>query len=179
MFKHSQETHMRSVLILIIATVLAPIVHSQEAKTLALYTGPKEKLHLYILVGQSNMSGRAKVEEEDRQVPKNLYLLDSKGDWVQATHPFIQYTNVPNAADERTINAKGKTGLNSGLTFARRMLEANPEAAIGLAVNSQRGSAIESWKKTGKGSNYDKTLDRVRLVQDSGIVTGILWHQGE
>src|ERR1019366_3687319 len=176
MFKHSQETHMRSVLILIIATVLAPIVHSQEAKTLALYTGPKEKLHLYILVGQSNMSGRAKVEEEDRQIPKNLYLLDSKGDWVQATHPFIQYTNVTNGADVSTIKAKGKTGLSCGLTFARRMLEANPDGAIGLVVNSQGGSAIASWKKTGKGSNYDKTLDRVRPIQNSGVIQGVLWH---
>src|SRR5262245_10508952 len=168
---------MRPVLILCLTAILASSTHAQE--TLARYSGPKDKLHIYILVGQSNMSGRAMVEDEDRQIPKNLFLLDSKGDWVQATHPFIQYTNVPNGPDQNVIKANGKIGLNFGLTFARRMLEANPEAAIGLVVNSKGGSAIESWKKTGKASNYDKTLDRVRPIQNTGVVKGVLWHQGE
>lgn len=173
------ETGMRTVLILIVAMALTATAHSQETKPVAKYSGPKDKLHIYLLVGQSNMSGRAKIEEEDRTIPKNLFLLDSKGNWVPATHPFIQYTNVPNAADERTINAKGKIGLNVGLAFARRMLEAHPDTAIGLVVNSKGGSAIESWKKNAKGSNYDKTLDRVRPIQESGVFKGILWHQGE
>ena len=103
---------------------------------------PKDRFHIYILAGQSNMSGRARVEEEDRKVPPKLYLLDAAGKWVPATHPFIQYTNVPNAADTRVIKAEGKSGLNFGLTFARRMLEANPDVTIGLVVNSQGGSAI-------------------------------------
>lgn len=170
---------MRSLGICIGMLLLVPGVHAQEAEALVQYTGPKEKLHIYILVGQSNMSGRAKVEAEDLQLPKNLFLLDKKGAWVQATHPFIQYTNVPNVADERTIKAEGKTGLNVGLAFARRMIEANPDIAIGLVVNSKGGSAIESWKKTGRASNYDKTLERVRPMQNTGLIQGILWHQGE
>src|SRR5205809_7255746 len=115
---------MRSALILIVTTFLAPVVYSQEAKQLSRYTGPKEKLHIYILVGQSNMSGRAKVEEQDRQIPKNLFLLDDKGKWVQATHPFIQYTNIPNAADARLIKAGGTIRLNFGRAFGSRMLGA-------------------------------------------------------
>ena len=142
------------------------------------YTGPKQNLHIYILVGQSNMSGRAAVEEEDRNIPKNLFLLDGKGKWVPATHPFVQYTNVPNNADDRVIKSGGKAGLNFGLTFARRMLEANPDVAIGLVVNSKGGSAIESWKQI-QGSNYEKTMERVKPILNTGIVKGVLWHQGE
>jgi hypothetical protein len=162
---------------LIASCILATTARAQEP--LSRYTGPKEKLHIYILVGQSNMSGRAKVEASDRQIPKNLFLLDGKGEWVQATHPFLQYTNVPSGVDNNVIKAKGKTGLNFGLTFARRMLDANPDAVIGLIVNSQGGSAIKSWEKTGKGSNYDKTLERIRSSQKTGVIKGILWHQGE
>src|SRR5262245_13832554 len=55
---------------------------------------PKDKLHIYILAGQSNMSGRAKVQDEDQKIPAKLLLLDSAGKWTPATHPFIQYTNV-------------------------------------------------------------------------------------
>lgn len=165
-------------IVLLLAFAPASLI-AQETKPLATYAGPKDKLHIYLLVGQSNMSGRATVEAEDRQIPKNLYLLDGQGKWVQATHPFIQYTNVPNGADTRTIQANGKIGLNLGLAFARRMLEANPDISIGLVVNSQGGSSIESWKKTGKATNYDKTLARVRPIADSGLIQGILWHQGE
>jgi hypothetical protein len=125
------------------------------------------------------MSGRAKVEEEDRQIPDRLFLLESQGKWVQATHPFIQYTNVPNAADVRVLKAGGKTGLNLGLAFARQMLESNPDIAVGLVVNSQGGSSIESWKKGAKNSNYDKTLARIRAVKNPGLIKGVLWHQGE
>lgn len=151
----------------------------QAPKTPATYSGPRDKLHIYILVGQSNMSGRAKVEDEDRQLPKDLFLLDGASKWVPASHPFIQYTNVPNGADLGVIKAKGKTGLNFGLTFARRMLAANPDVAIGLVVNSQGGSAVDSWLKLSKKSNYDKTLERLAPAGKTGLVKGILWHQGE
>jgi hypothetical protein len=168
---------MRSILIPMTLLILATTADSQEAA--ARYAGPKEKLHVYILAGQSNMSGRADVEAADREIPENLYLLDGNGDWVPATHPFIQYTNVPNSADETVLKAKGKIGLNLGLAFARRMSAAYPDAAIGLVVNSKGGSAIESWMKGAKGSNYDRTMDRIRPIRNSGIVKGILWHQGE
>jgi hypothetical protein len=169
---------MRSVYLLAVAATLTPSALSQDVKESAHYSGPKDKLHIYILAGQSNMSGRAKVEEEDRQIPKNLFLLDGNGKWVRATHPFIQYTNVPNTADTRVIKA-GKNGLNLGLAFARKMLEANPDVAIGLLVNSQGGSSVESWKKGASKSNYDKTLERVNAVRETGQIKGVLWHQGE
>jgi hypothetical protein len=144
---------------------------SQEAAV------PRDKRHIYILVGQSNMSGRARVEEDDKKIPEKLFLLDAAGKWTPATHPFIQYTNVPNAADKRVINARGTTGLNFGLSFARRMLEANPDIAIGLVVNSQGGSAIQTWHKSGQ--NYLKTMERMRPILETGTVRGVLWHQGE
>lgn len=171
----NNETTMISFLFAI-AVMLAPMAWSQEPSN---NLPARDKLHIYILAGQSNMSGRAKVEEQDLQIPKNLFLLNSQGKWAPATHPFIQYTNVPNAADARVLKSAGKTGLNLGLAFARRMLEANPDVAIGLVVNSQGGSAIESWKKGAKKSNYDKTLERVLPIKDTGLIKGVLWHQGE
>jgi hypothetical protein len=123
------------------------------------------------------MSGRARVEEEDRKIPPQLFILDAAGKWLPATHPFIQYTNVPNAADKRVIAASGASGLNFGLTFARRMLEANPDIAIGLVVNSQGGSAIETWQKSGQ--NYRKTMERLQPILKTGTLRGVLWHQGE
>lgn len=162
---------------LALAAILMPISAASSQEEPTTYTGARDKLHIYILVGQSNMSGRATVEQPDRQIPRNLFLLDSKGTWTAATHPFIQYTNVPNTADERVLKAAGKVGLNLGLAFARKMLDAYPGVSIGLVVNSQGGSAIASWKKGAR--NYDRTLERIRPIQDTGVIKGVLWHQGE
>jgi hypothetical protein len=165
------------VLLLLLSLLAGVGVAAQETPSPTTYSGPKDKLHIYLLIGQSNMSGRATVEDEDRQLPKHLFLLDDKGKWVQASHPFVQYTNVPNSADQRVMRSGGKAGLNLGLAFARAMLEANPDVAIGLIVNSQGGSTIETWRKGTK--NYEKTMERVRPVKDTGLIKGILWHQGE
>lgn len=170
--------HALSVFVASFALFLLPAMTSaQEAMEPTTYRGPKEKLHIYLLVGQSNMSGRAKIEDQDRKIPGNLFLLDSQSKWVGATHPFIQYTNVPNSADLNVIKAQGKSGLNLGLAFARKMLQASDDVSIGLVVNSQGGSAIKTWLRDGK--NYEKTMDRVRTAKVTGIVKGVLWHQGE
>ena len=158
---------------------LALLLIAAACADMRTYSGPEEKLHIYVLVGQSNMSGRAKVEDQDRELPRNLFLLDRTGQWVEATHPFVQYTNVPNAEDQRVSEAAGESGLNLGLAFARKKLEANPDVAIGLIVNSQGGSSIESWKKGGATSNYDKTMDRIRPALNTGVIKGVLWHHGE
>jgi hypothetical protein len=168
---------MRSISMSIVLITMTTAVDAQEAP--ARFAGPKEKLHIYILVGQSNMSGRAEVEDKDHEIPANLHLLDNSGNWVRATHPFIQYTNVPNSQDEKVIKAKGKIGLNLGLEFARRMSKTDPDAAIGLVVNSKGGSGIETWMKGVEGNNYDKTMERIRPTLNFGIIKGVLWHQGE
>src|SRR5688572_5344408 len=138
---------MKRIALTLMVLALAAAAPAQDDAKVTGYAGPKEKLHIYLLVGQSNMSGRARVEDEDRKFPRGLFLLDAKGKWSPPDHPFIQYTNVPNAADLRVIKAGGRSGLNLGLAFARKMLEARPGAAVGLVVNSQGGSSVESWKK--------------------------------
>src|SRR5262249_32688800 len=133
------------------------IVANACAQEPAPYAGPKDKLHVYILVGQSNMSGRARVEAEDQNIPKNLYLLDGKGDWGPATPRSVQNPTARNGPEGGVKRGGGRVGLTLGWGFARRMLEANPGIAVGLVVNPQGGSALASWKKGAKGSNYDRT----------------------
>ena len=52
------------------------------------YDGPKDKLHVYLLIGQSNMAGRAAIPVEDAGPLENCYLLNAQDSWEVAQNPF-------------------------------------------------------------------------------------------
>ena len=43
---------------------------------------PKDKVHLFLLTGQSNMAGRGKVADEDLKVPPRVLMLTKDLKWV-------------------------------------------------------------------------------------------------
>lgn len=133
------------------------------------YTGPKDKLHVYLLIGQSNMAGRAKIEDGDAGVIQRCFLLNGEGEWEPATNPLNRYSSIrKNLSMQR---------MNPGCGFSKAMLEKSPGISIGLVVNAKGGTRIEHWKK---GTLfYEEALKRARKAQGTGVMKGILWHQGE
>ena len=53
------------------------------------YDGPKEKLHIYLLIGQSNMAGRAPFIKDESGVVQRAYLLNGEDEWELAKNPSI------------------------------------------------------------------------------------------
>jgi hypothetical protein len=49
---------------------------------------PKEKFHLFLLIGQSNMAGRGAVEEPDRTPHARVLVLTQAGAWAPAVDPL-------------------------------------------------------------------------------------------
>jgi hypothetical protein len=133
------------------------------------YEGPKENLHVYILIGQSNMSGRAEYLKEDAGVIDRCWLLNAGNEWQPARVPFNRYSSL----------IKGKPldsqNLNPGYGFVRAMLEKDPSINIGIICNARGSTFIRAWK----GGYTSKVLERVKVAQETGVVKGILWHQGE
>ena len=132
----------------------------------------KEKFHLYLLIGQSNMAGRGIVEPQDTIGNPRILRLNRQGDWEIAKNPL--HFDIPSA------------GVGPGLAFAREML-ADAESAdivIGLIPCAAGGSGIDMWK-TGmfweptKSYPYENALIRTKLALKEGTLKGILWHQGE
>lgn len=133
------------------------------------YSGPKEKLHVYLLIGQSNMAGRATLTENQTEVVNRCYLLNDRNQWEPAQHPFNRYSTIRKELD--------KQKLNPGYSFAKSMLSEYHNISIGLVVNARGGTKIEQWEK---GSHYYKeAVRRAKQAQKSGTIKGILWHQGE
>lgn len=123
----------------------------------------KENFHLYLLIGQSNMAGRGKVEEVDKKPHPRVLMLTKKGSWQPAVDPL--HSDKPSA------------GVGLGSAFGRAMAEASPDVTIGLLPCAVGGTPLERWEE-GKDL-YAQAVRRAMPTLKQGTLKGILWHQGE
>ncbi|MEQ2006890.1 MAG: sialate O-acetylesterase [Limisphaerales bacterium] len=124
----------------------------------------KEKLHLYLLIGQSNMAGRGVMEDADKQPHPRVLKFTKENAWAPASDPLH--------FDKPTI-----AGVGLGSSFGRTMAEASPDATIGLIPCAVGGTPLSRWSKG--GDLYQQALERAKLALKDGTLKGILWHQGE
>lgn len=124
----------------------------------------KERFHVYLLIGQSNMAGRGKVTEADRKSHPRVLKLDKNNRWVPATAPL--HFDKPRIAG---------TGL--GDAFGRAMAEADASVTIGLIPSAFGGTPLRRWVMD--GDLYKNAVKRAKLAMKVCTLKGVLWHQGE
>ena len=49
---------------------------------------PKERFHLYLLIGQSNMAGRGAIEEQDKTPHPRVLKFTKENTWAAAIDPL-------------------------------------------------------------------------------------------
>jgi hypothetical protein len=125
---------------------------------------PKENLHIYVLMGQSNMAGRGVVGAEDTTPHPRVIMLNLDGKWEQALEPVTR------------DRAKG-LGVGPALAFGKAMAEHDPDVTIGLVPCAVGGTALAKWQKGEK--LYEDAVRRAKLAAEVGTIKGVLWHQGE
>ncbi len=125
----------------------------------------KEKFHLFLLMGQSNMSALVKLDKKDIAVAGRILVMDPKDGkiWKGVIDPK---TNAPFAFP-----------VGPGFGFAAEMARKDPAITIGLIPVASGGSPLSSWEK-GAG-NYKRAVEWLANVRKQGVLKGILWHQGE
>jgi hypothetical protein len=150
-------------------------------------TGGEQERMLFLLIGQSNMEGAPQPEAEDRVQNERVKVL--------------AYNNCSNLG--RTYNEwytaapplhSCWAGVGPGDYAARALAEAFPEATIGLVPCAISGVDIDFFRKGVVSSRrgefsippdnhwagaYEWVLERAALAQQSGVIRGILFHQGE
>lgn len=149
---------------LLLLAVLTSIV-SAEVKL-----PEKEKFQLFLLAGQSNMSGRGKLDAAAKKPDKKVFALNKNLEWQPAVDPLHW--------------DKGAAGVGIGRTFADIVLKQEDGISIGLIPTACGGSPITSWVPGGyhdqtKSHPYDEAIARAKLAMKSGTLKAILWHQGE
>ncbi len=123
---------------------------------------PKD-MKLFLLIGQSNMAGRGKVEEQDKVENPNIFMLTKDLKWVVAKDP-VHFD-------------KGAAGVGLCSEFARDISKADPKSSIGLIPCAMGGSSLDQWQP-GKPL-YTTAITRAKEALKQGKLAGILWHQGE
>lgn len=132
---------------------------------------PKERFHLFLLVGQSNMAGRGVLTADHNTPHPRVLMLNKSGEWVPAVDPL--HFDKPAAV-----------GVGLGRSFAFEIANANPGVTIGLIPCAVGGSPIDAWQPGAfypptKSHPWDDALRRAKHALQSGTLKGILWHQGE
>ena len=124
---------------------------------------PKQ-MKLFLLIGQSNMAGRGKVEPQDQVVNPKIFMFTKDLKWVPAKDPLH-------------FDKPGMAGVGLGSQFAREISKADPTASIGLIPCAVGGTSLDQWKAG--GALYNDAVKRTKEAMKSGKLAGILWHQGE
>ncbi|HUZ07411.1 MAG TPA: sialate O-acetylesterase [Candidatus Paceibacterota bacterium] len=153
---------------------------------------PDPNFYIYLCFGQSNMESGGKMNEADRIVdPRFQVMADfdapsrgwKKGNWYDAVPP---------------LSAKG-TGICMVDYFGRTMVANLPKnIRVGVIKVSVPGCKIELFQKdiytnyaatvqpwmqnyikSYDGNPYQYLVDQAKLAQKSGVIKGILLHQGE
>lgn len=151
------------------------LVHAQDS------ISPKEReivdpinlgkeVHLYLLVGQSNMAGSSPIEPSDTIPNSRILRLNKNKEWDVAKEPI--------RVDKDII------GMGPGLSFGRELAKRDTTVIIGLIPAAVGGTSIDLWvpgaydHKT-KLNPYDQAIDRALFAMKSGELKGIIWNQGE
>ena len=156
---------------------------------------PDPNFHVFLCFGQSNMEGGGKIEERDQTVdPRFQVLADfdtpvrnrKMGEWYDAIPPLTRRTR----------------GISMMDYFGRTMVANLPEKfRVGVVKLGVSGTRIELWDKDAfrdylanlppdgqwkiplanqyDGNPYEYLVKLAKIAQQSGVIKGILIHQGE
>lgn len=130
-----------------------------------------EDYDVYLMIGQSNMAGRAQMISQDSLPIEGVWLLDSLGGVAPAVSPLNQYSTI-----RKGINMQGISIANG---FAREITK-HTDRKVLLIVNARGGTQIEMWQKGNvETPYYDEAIRRCKDAAKYGKIKAILWHQGE
>lgn len=131
-----------------------------------------DKLDIYILMGQSNMSGRGVLTIENQAVSDNsLLVLNKDSVWEVAHNPLH-------------FDKPDMVGVGPGMSFGLAMLNVSKKHKIGLVPTAVGGTSINLWKPGAEDqvthkNPYDAAEKRILIAMKYGKIKGIIWHQGE
>nr|MBI1231116.1 sialate O-acetylesterase [Cytophagales bacterium] len=132
---------------------------------------PTAGLDIFLVIGQSNMAGRAEITTDLTDPIPGVYLFAGLEDslWVPAKNPLNLYSTI---RKDKEMQRLGPT-----YRFAQVIRKDDPSREIGLVVNAKGGTALAEWMP---GTHfYKEALSRVKAAAKQGKIRGVIWHQGE
>lgn len=131
-------------------------------------------LQLFVLAGQSNMSGLAELPETQHHHPQ-IFTFGNDYRWQPAQEPVDSPLDQVDA-----VSIDPEAGLGPSMAFAETLLAENPDQVIGLIPCAKGGSSITDWQRDLSDQTlYGSCLKRIQAASIMGTVKGVLFFQGE
>lgn len=121
-----------------------------------------QKMHLFLLIGQSNMAGFGNLAEVPMIQNERIRMFREE-EWQQAVEPLH--------------NEHPRDGIGLGMRFAECVANATPDIEIGLIPAAVSGTSINRWIPD--GDLYQRALEMAISALKAGTLKAILWLQGE
>jgi hypothetical protein len=133
------------------------------------------QLALFVLAGQSNMSGVGPPPEPGPTGSPLIFVFGNDYRWHMAQEP------IDTAFDQVDyVSQDDFAGFSPALTFATHVLEERPNRAIGLIPCAKSSSFIDEWRPSlSDNTLYGSCLKRIQAASTMGTVAGFLFFQGE
>ncbi|MCR2005284.1 sialate O-acetylesterase [Bacteroides acidifaciens] len=149
--------------------------------------------HIYLCFGQSNMGGAGEIEIEDRTVDERFQVMSACDSDPVSLHrqPGSWYKAVPPLCS-------GDSKLSMIDYFGRTLVKKYSDIKVGVIVVAIGGARLDAFDKQGfreyyrqtdswqkeqmdnyGGSPYARLVKMGQKAQQSGVIKGILFHQGE
>jgi Carbohydrate esterase, sialic acid-specific acetylesterase len=135
-------------------------------------TAPK----VYLLMGQSNMSGRGDLAALPR-LPEDpaIRLYGNDGVFKTAVEPLDSA-----AGQIDIVSADSLAAVGPGLSFARTLRTKYDEGPVILVPCAKGGVSIKQWAPDlTRDTLYGSCLARAKTALTQGELGGVLWYQGE
>lgn len=163
----------------------------------AVYAAPDPNFHIYLAFGQSNMEGQGDIGQQDKSVDERFQLLwsadagscnqnASKGKWIKAVPPLAHCQGAklgPADYFGRTMVEKTDSQIKVGIisvAVAGCSIKLFDKDNYKSYVSSQQN---QSWMiqriNTYGGNPYGRLIEMAKKAQESGVIKGIIFHQGE
>lgn len=148
--------------------------------------------YIFLCFGQSNMEGNARFEEQDKTVDSRFQVISAvdcsdlgrvKGNWYPAVPPLCRCNTGLTPVDYfgRTLVANLPTNVKVGVLNV---------SVGGCKIDLFNKDLYETYKTTAPGwmmgminqydgNPYGRFIDMAKIAQKSGVIKGILMHQGE
>lgn len=131
---------------------------------------------IFILAGQSNMSGRGLLSE----LPifsnyTKILNYSNAGKWVAAAEPIDRSTGQVDA-----VSSDPEAAAGPSMAFANSLFNLRPGRSIGLVPCAKGATAMSDWaRSTSRSTLYGSMLARANEAAASGAIKGLLFYQGE
>jgi hypothetical protein len=136
-----------------------------------------QRPQVFLLMGQSNMSGRGDLAALPQQVPDPNILLFGNDDVLKAA---AEPLDSP-AGQIDMVSADNLAAVGPGLSFARTLRTNFGPRSIILVPCAKGGSSLAQWSPNPTPSTlYGSCLRRAKAAITEGAeLGGVLWYQGE